>query len=92
MFRFYLRLGVLFCNFTPTLAFQKQVHATIAVADTCLADLAKATFEAGLISTAGGVVEGRPIEVQRPTCTPDRDRPIEALALHHLPLRRRPQS
>ncbi len=54
----------------PTIALQQYMHATIAVANTYLADLTNPTFQTG---TARGVMVGRPIEVQCPTGTPDRD-------------------
>ncbi|MGO4139578.1 hypothetical protein ACEQ6A_34505, partial [Rhizobium brockwellii] len=37
--------------------------------------LTNSTFQTGLIGTARGVMVGRPIEVQCPTGTPDRDHP-----------------
>jgi len=75
---------------TPTLAFQKHMHTTITVPDAGLADLTDTTLKAGLIGTAGDIVVGRPIEVQCATGTPDRDHPVPAHALHHLPLASRP--
>lgn len=75
---------------TPTLAFQEDMHATIAVPHTSLADLTNTPFQTGLIGTAKGIVVGRPIEVQRSTGTPDRNHPIAAHTLHHLSLPSRP--
>jgi hypothetical protein len=74
----------------PTLALQQYMHATIAVANTYLADLTNPTFQTGLTGTARGVMVGRPIEVQCPTGTPDRDHPIPAHAFHHLAFPSRP--
>ena len=74
----------------PTLAFKQHVHAAISITDPRLTNLSDASFKTGLIGAARGVVVGGPIEVQSTTGTPDRNRPIPAHALHHLPLPSRP--
>jgi len=71
---------------------EKNVDAAIAIADTRLADIADAGFDAGLLAAPGFVVAGRGVHFQHPANPADRHAPTAANRVHQLAFTSRPHS
>lgn len=74
----------------PTFALQHPVHAAIAVAHPCRADVLDPSCDVGLIAAAGFVMVGQGVELQDPAGSPDRHIPLTSRLRHQLAFVTRP--